>query len=181
VSVPARALGDQVALPRPARGGRPRRPAAPGPRSAPRTSTARTRAAARRAPSAVRPGPVAAHRPVRTGARRGRLAFTVLAAALASLAVTGVVALNALVAQREFRIEALEERIDGLADAYRARTEEAARLSAPRRIAAWARRHGMRLPDEVHILHLPGPDRAASVGEPRLSELALEPIVEGGP
>ncbi|HWO71618.1 MAG TPA: hypothetical protein VNP94_12835, partial [Actinomycetota bacterium] len=126
--------------------------------------------------------PATVRRPARDArARRGRLAFAVLATAVVFLAVTGVVALNALVAQGEFRIEALEQRIDGLADAYRVRTEEAARLSAPRRIAAWARRHGMRLPDDVHILHVPGPDRAAPVGEPHPPQLALKPIVEGEP
>ncbi|HXF72693.1 MAG TPA: hypothetical protein VNO79_08820, partial [Actinomycetota bacterium] len=132
------------------------------------------------------PAPASARRPLRASAgrparaSRRRLAFAVLATAVVSLAVIGVVALNALVAQGEFRIEALEERVDGLAEAYRVRTEEAARLSAPRRIAAWARRHGMRLPDDVHILHVPGPDRAAPVGEPLLPGLALKPLVEGG-
>lgn len=163
MSAPARALGAPVAAPRPARPARRGRPA----------GAVGARRAEARPPAVVPRG--------RARARRGWVAFAALATALVFLAVTGVVALNALVVQGEFRIEALEERIDGLADAYRVRTEEAARLSAPRRIAAWARRHGMRLPDDVHILHVPGPDRAAPVGEPHLSGLALEPIVEGGP
>ena len=182
MSAPARALVDPVPTPRPTGRGRPGRPDASGRGPGPRTSgRAPAPATARRAARAAR-APSAAARPARDArARRGRLAFAVLATAVAFLAVTGVVALNALVAQGEFRIEALERRIDGLAEAYRVRTEEAARLSAPRRIAAWARRHGMRLPDEVHILHVPGPDRAAPVGEPHLSQLALKPIVEGAP
>jgi len=96
--------------------------------------------------------------------------------------VVGLVVLNALLAQSSFRIQAAEERLENLADLHVELTRRAAHLSDPGRIAAWAQWHGMRLPDDIHILHVRADDLAAPAGAPDLLDLdrlALKPIVEG--
>ncbi|HEX6230326.1 MAG TPA: hypothetical protein VF029_01270, partial [Actinomycetota bacterium] len=48
-----------------------------------------------------------------------------------------------------------ERRIDLLDREHLELVQEQAALSAPGRIAAWAARHGMRLPDDIRILRAP--------------------------
>ncbi len=69
--------------------------------------------------------------------------------------VFGLVTLNALLAQSSFRVDDLQQRIQDLSQRNVELTIEHAKLSAPGRIAAWARRHGMRLPDDIRALHVP--------------------------
>ncbi len=49
-----------------------------------------------------------------------------------------------------------ERRLEGLSQEHLVLVRQQATLSAPDRIAAWAARHGMRLPDELQILHATG-------------------------
>jgi hypothetical protein len=69
--------------------------------------------------------------------------------------VFGIVVLHALLAQRSFRIDDAERRIEVLGTEHLDLVRAQATLSAPGRIAAWATRHGMRLPDDIRILRAP--------------------------
>ncbi len=69
--------------------------------------------------------------------------------------VLGILVLNVLLAQQSLRIDEAERRIEALAAEHLELVEEQATLSAPGRIAAWASRHGMRLPDDIRILRAP--------------------------
>jgi cell division protein FtsL len=70
--------------------------------------------------------------------------------------VFGIVVLNVLLAQASFHIDEVERRIETLSAAQVDLVREQATLSAPGRIAHWASRHGMRLPDDIRILHASG-------------------------
>ena len=78
----------------------------------------------------------------------------VLASMLVGGVVFGIVSLNVLLAQASFRTTEAEDRLEALSEEHRALVREQATLSAPGRIAAWAARHGMRLPDDIQILHV---------------------------
>jgi len=67
----------------------------------------------------------------------------------------GIVVLNALLAQTAVRIDQADRRIEALSQERLALVREQATLSAPGRIASWASRHGMRLPDDIRILRAP--------------------------
>jgi hypothetical protein len=79
----------------------------------------------------------------------------VFASALVGSMVLGVVVLHALLAQQSFRIADAERRIDQLGVERLELLRAQATLSAPGRIADWAFRHGMRLPDDIRILRVP--------------------------
>jgi cell division protein FtsL len=78
--------------------------------------------------------------------------------------VLGIVSLSALLAQQSFRIDEAERRMEELTTAQLDLVHEQARLSAPGRIAAWARRNGMRLPDDIRSLHASGDLPTAPAG-----------------
>jgi cell division protein FtsL len=78
--------------------------------------------------------------------------------------VLGIVSLNALLAQTSFRIDDAERRIEMLTTEHLDLVHEQATLSAPGRIAAWARRNGMRLPDDIRFLHASGDRQTAPAG-----------------
>ncbi len=115
------------------------------------------------------PAPEAVPRPTRPAARRRRqhrLGFFILSSALVGSMVLGIVTLNVLLAQTSFRVEEVERRIDALSQEHVELVREEAKLSAPGRIAVWARRHGMRLPDDIRVLHVPdGPADPAGVAD----------------
>lgn len=69
--------------------------------------------------------------------------------------VFAVVVLNVLLAQQSFRIDEAERRLEVLDRDHLELVREQATLSAPDRIASWASRHGMRLPDDIRILRAP--------------------------
>lgn len=102
--------------------------------------------------------------------RRGQLGFFVLSSLILGSMIFGLVSLNALLAQSSFRVDDLERRIAGLSQENLELTREQAKLSAPGRVAAWATRQGMRLPDDLQILHVPSPERAARPGADPSSE-----------
>lgn len=87
--------------------------------------------------------------------RQHRLGFALLASVLVGLMVFGIVVLNVLLAQQSFRIDEVERRLEMLGVEHLELLREQATLSAPGRIAAWASRHGMRLPDDIRILRAP--------------------------
>jgi cell division protein FtsL len=98
--------------------------------------------------------------------RPNRLGFLVLATVVVGSMVLSLVALNTLIAQSSFRIDDLNDRLDTLARRNLELTSEQARMSAPGRIAAWARRNGMRLPDDIRFLHAHDEPAATPAGEP---------------
>ena len=79
-----------------------------------------------------------------------------LSSAVLGSMVFGIVVVNVLLAQTSFRITSAEQRLEELSQEHLELVSEQASLSAPGRIAAWASRHGMRLPDDIRILHAPG-------------------------
>jgi hypothetical protein len=96
--------------------------------------------------------------------------FAVTSSVLVGLMVLGIVVLNVLLAQQSFHIEESERRIDALGREHLGLVREQATLSAPGRIAGWASRHGMRLPDDIRILHAPnGPSDPAGTDTSRAS------------
>ena len=123
----------------------PRRPAAPAPGGRP-------------------PPREPARPPTARRRRRHHVGFAIFATVVLGSMVLGIVALNALLAQQSFRIDEAERHIDALETERLDLVHEQASLSAPGRIAAWARRNGMRLPDDIRSLHAFGDARAAPAG-----------------
>lgn len=114
----------------------------------------------------TRPSGRGAASPATTTRRRRKhhLGFAVFAAAVLGSMVLGIVSLNALLAQQSFRIDEAERRIEALQTEQLDLVHEQARLSAPGRIAGWARRNGMRLPDDIRSLHAFGDARSTPAG-----------------
>jgi hypothetical protein len=131
MSAPARRMSSPAEAP-----GRAPRPSAP---RSPRPST--TRQTSARRPSTRR--------------RPHHLGFALLAGVLIGSMVLGIVVLHVLLAQQSFRIDDAERRIETLGTEHLELVRTQATLSAPGRIAAWATRHGMRLPDDIRILRAP--------------------------
>ena len=103
-------------------------------------------------------GPLQRHNRAVTPKRRRkqhRLGFAVFASALVASMVLGIVVLHALLAQQSFRLGDAERKIDQLGVERLELLRAQATLSAPGRIADWAFRHGMRLPDDIRILRAP--------------------------
>lgn len=87
--------------------------------------------------------------------KQHRLGFAVFASAFVASMVLGIVVLHALLAQQSFRLADVEREIDQLGAERLELLRAQATLSAPGRIADWAFRHGMRLPDDIRILRAP--------------------------
>ncbi len=75
--------------------------------------------------------------------------------AVVGVMVLALVSLNAVLAKASFRADDLSQRIERLQAQRLELTSEQAQLSAPGRIYDWARRNGMRLPDDIRLLHAP--------------------------
>ncbi len=101
--------------------------------------------------------------------KKHHVGFAILAATVVGSMVLGIVSLNALLAQQSFRIDQAERRIEELTTRHLDLVHEQARLSAPGRIAAWARRNGMRLPDDIRSLHASGDHLSAPAGAADIS------------
>ena len=106
--------------------------------------------------------PAAARRP--RPKRRPSIGFVFLASTILGSMVFGIVVVNVLLAQTSFRIEEAERHFERLSEEHLELVREQATLSAPGRISAWASRHGMRLPDDIRILHAPGTGPADPAG-----------------
>jgi hypothetical protein len=79
--------------------------------------------------------------------------------------VLSIVVLHVLLAQQSFRIDEAERRMEVLSQEHLELVTRQATLSAPGRVAAWAGRHGMRLPDDIRILRAPDdPDDPTGAG-----------------
>jgi len=123
---------------------------------------------AKRAEGAKRPlrSPAPPATPAITTRRRKKhhVGFAILATVVLGSMVLGIVSLSALLAQQSFRIDEAERHMEELTTAQLDLVHEQARLSAPGRIAAWARRNGMRLPDDIRSLHASGDLQTAPAG-----------------
>ena len=117
----------------------------------------------------------AASRVTTRRARPHHLGFALLAAVLLGSMVFGIVVLNALLAQASFRIDQAERLIEELSAEHLDLVRQQATLSATGRIAAWATRHGMRLPDDIRILHAPGVGSADPAGAGTFSSAQAGP------
>ncbi len=92
-------------------------------------------------------------------ARRGHHpVFWCFTAAVVSLLVFGLVALNTLQVQTTYRIQGVQQDVGDLADHQAVLSKEAAALSSPERVAAWAASQGMAMPrpGDTVILRVPG-------------------------
>jgi cell division protein FtsL len=94
----------------------------------------------------------------------------ILASTILGSMVFGIVVVNVLLAQTSFRIEEAERHLEEISQEHLELAREQATLSAPGRIIAWASRHGMRLPDDIRILHAPGAGPADPAGADRSTE-----------
>jgi cell division protein FtsL len=81
--------------------------------------------------------------------------FLVFASVVIVLLVIGVVALNALFAQTAFAVHSMQTHVAALDEQRDVLATAEARLSSPSRIATWAERYQMVLPDNVVILRVP--------------------------
>jgi cell division protein FtsL len=100
-----------------------------------------------------------------TRRKKHHLGFALLASTLVGAMVFAIVVLHVLLAQQSFRLDTAERRLVALDQENLALVREQATLSAPGRIAEWATRHGMRLPDDIRILRAPnGPSDPAGAG-----------------
>jgi cell division protein FtsL len=81
--------------------------------------------------------------------------FLLFASIVIVLLVVGVVALNALFAQTAFAVHSMQTHLAALNEQHDVLATDAARLSSPSRIATWAERYQMVLPDNVVILRVP--------------------------
>lgn len=97
----------------------------------------------------------------RRSRRRVHMGFLALTGVVATVLIVGVVALNAFLAQAAFQMRSAEGRLEELRRDQLRLTDQAARLSSPVLVAAWARQHGMVTPasGEIHILRVPGSGR----------------------
>ena len=88
-------------------------------------------------------------------ARRGlHPTFLIFATTIVVMLVVGVVAINALFAQTAFAIHETQARVADLREQQAVLATESARLSSPGRIAEWAARSQMVVPQNVVILHV---------------------------
>jgi hypothetical protein len=118
---------------------------------------------------AAEPPPAPRRRPSSNPARRTRarsrrgvhVGFLIFTGIVVTVLIVGVVALNAFLAQAAFQMRSADGRLDELRRDQLHLTDEAARLSSPVLVAAWARQHDMvtPAPGEIYILRVPGSGR----------------------
>ena len=126
----------------------------------------------------ARERPALARRP-RPSHRRS-IGFVLLASTVVGSMVFGIVVVNVLLAQTSFRIGEAERRLEELSEDNLELVREQATLSAPGRISAWASRHGMRLPDDIRILHAPGTGPADPAGADSPTQTTDQPFGSTG-
>ncbi len=68
--------------------------------------------------------------------------------------VVGIVSISALLVRTSFQEDELRSRLVALADEREGLIREAAGLSSPARVQAWARADGMVIPDQVVTLRV---------------------------
>jgi cell division protein FtsB len=104
-------------------------------------------------PTAARP-PTPSLPSARRRARRGSTTFWVVSAVIVTVGVVGVVSISALLVRASFAEQALRAELRGLSEAHQGLVREVVTLSAPSRIAAWARGEGMVVADDVVVLRV---------------------------
>lgn len=125
-----------------------------------RTPERRRVPAPRPAPSERRTAPRPRIRP--SVRRRFHPAFWALTALVLTAIVVSLVSVSALVVETGFGIDRTEERIAELLDEGERLRRDVAMMSAPGRVASWARRGGLVMPEEVVVLQVPGGASEAS-------------------
>src|SRR5439155_25772839 len=94
----------------------------------------------------------AAARPRSRRSRGLHYGFVGFASVVVAALVVGIVALNAMLAQAGIEAAALRTEIQDLSAKQVELTDDAARISAPGRIAAWAASHSFVQPDASHVV-----------------------------
>lgn len=118
--------------------------------------------------------------PKRPNVRARRLVSLVASLAVVGLLVFAIVLVQTVVSQSSFRMEELQRRNAQLEQQYGRLRLQVAELSAPDRIAAEARKLGLRLPDQVQTLYVKGvPQSTGSRPEP--PSFALKGTLEEDP
>ncbi|HSL12081.1 MAG TPA: hypothetical protein VLA82_12270 [Actinomycetota bacterium] len=113
--------------------------------------------ARRRVTTAPAAPPRRARTPVRRTARRFHATFWAMTAAIVTTIVVALVSVSALVVETGFGIDRTEARIADLLEEGERLRRDAAMMSAPGRIATWARRSGLEMPEApVVVLRVPG-------------------------
>ena len=123
---------------------------------------ARDMPARRRVTTAPAAPPRRARTPVRRTARRFHATFWAMTAAIVTTIVVALVSVSALVVETGFGVDRTEARIAQLLDDGERLRRDVAAMSAPGRIATWAKRSGLGRPEEVVVLQVPGDPSAAS-------------------
>jgi cell division protein FtsL len=85
----------------------------------------------------------------------------VLSSLVVTVAVVGVVSLSALLVRASFAEQALRAQLHELDEAHQALVREVVTLSAPSRIAGWAREEGMIIAEDVVVLRVRAGGRGA--------------------
>jgi Cell division protein FtsL. len=94
--------------------------------------------------------------------RRRRAAFWLFAGAVISALVIGLVTLNALAVQTTYHMQLYQQEVSDLSAQQIQLTNEEASLSAPGRVAEWARANGMVMPGSGNTVVLPVPGVASA-------------------
>ena len=78
---------------------------------------------------------------------------------MAGVLIIGIASLSAMLVQTSFQGDDLRTQLGSLQQQHEVLREQVAAASSPQRIMEWARERGMRMPEDVEILHLPATDR----------------------
>jgi len=78
---------------------------------------------------------------------------------VAGVLIIGIASLSAMLVQTSFQGDDLRSQLGNLQQQHEVLRERVAAASSPQRIMEWARERGMRMPENVEILHLPATDR----------------------
>jgi len=88
-------------------------------------------------------------------ARRGsHSAFWILTAVIVTVLVVGIVSFSALLVRASFQVDAIRESLAGLQAEHEELATEVVTLSAPSRIADWAKDRGMMHAADVTVLRV---------------------------
>jgi cell division protein FtsL len=127
-----------------------------------------------------KPAPRRRHlRVAQAAPRRRRLPFLIAWCLLIAPLVLGVVTVQTLVSENAFRMRELSRQTVALHESYKELTLTVAELSSPRRIAREARRLGLQLPEQVHMLAVGSVEEPSPEGEG--PSQALKPLIEPRP
>jgi cell division protein FtsL len=96
--------------------------------------------------------------------RKLHLRFWIFAAATVSVLTISLVAISALRVQTDYAIRTAQADAVNAQTAHATLVNDVARLSAPARVAAWARAQGLVVPADAIILPIPGPGAGTPPG-----------------